>query len=669
MMKLGQMRWTIGIRLQMATVVALAALALLLIAAQIIESRRLYDTRVAVLKSIDEAAAGIAASYQDEEKAGRMTRQAAQAAAAAAIKGMRYQGAEYVWINDMQPRMVMHPINPALNGQNLADMTDPNGLHLFVAMADLVKARQEGIIPYLWPRPGSQAPVPKLSYVKGFAPWGWIIGTGVYVDDLIADRFRLAVALGSLGLGLGVLLGGVVWLLGRGVSRPIQRLTRATESLAAGDLDAAIPGQDRGDEIGSMSNALVVLRDAAVARRRLEAEIAKEREAKDRRQAAIERHTQDFGASIVAVMGQLAQASQAMHRASGEMSDAIGRTQSQATATGQTANESAAALTTVVAAAEEMSASISEISQQISRVTSVSRDIIDRVSQTDQKVVGLAEIASEIGNIVELISGIAKQTNLLALNATIEAARAGESGKGFAVVAGEVKALAARTAQATDEIGRQIGAIRGATSEAVTMVSGVRDAIQQMGAIVSAIAEAVEEQSAATREIAVSAQAVSGSTQAVLRAMDDVCSVVDASNATSQTVATEAGGISTTSGRLKEELDHFLQSMANPSEEERRRYERLPGNGFKVVFSSGPHTGEAAVIQSISRGGVGLETAWASSPGETVAIAVSDKLHITGRVVRSGGGLLALAFGQDATNLASVDQALGLIPASHQRAA
>jgi len=668
-MKLGRVRWTIGIRLQMATGVTLVALALLLIAAQLIESRRLHDTRVGLLKAIDEAAVGIAAGYHAEETAGHMTEQAAQAAAAAAVKGMRYQGAEYVWINDMQPRMVMHPIQPALNGQNLAGMTDPTGLHLFTAMVDLVKAHGEGTIPYLWPRPGSQSPVPKLSYVKGFTPWGWIIGTGVYVDDLDAQSSRLAVTLGILGLGVGLLVGGVVWLLGRGVSRPIQGLTAATQRLAQGDLDAAIPGQDRGDEIGSMSSALVVLRDAAAARRRLEAEMAKEREAKDRRQAAVERHTQDFGTSIVAVMTQLTQASQAMHQASSEMGKAIARTQTEAMATAKGANESAMALTTVVSAAEEMSASINEISQQISHVTSVSRDMIERVGQTDQKVVSLAAIADAIGNVVGLISGIAKQTNLLALNASIEAARAGESGKGFAVVAGEVKVLATQTARATDEISGQIDAIRAATSETVTMVSGVREAIQQMDEVISAIAAAVEEQSAATREIAVSAHAVSDSTHQALRAMEDVCSVVDASNNASHTVAAEAGGISSTSGRLKEELDQFLHSMANLTDEQRRRYERVPGNGLNATFRGGPHTGETAVIRNISRGGVALETGWSPAPGEPVGIAVTDQCTVTGRVTWSRDGILALAFNQDAANLANADQALSLIPAVHQRAA
>jgi methyl-accepting chemotaxis protein len=483
---------------------------------------------------------------------------------------MRYQGTEYIWINDMQPTMVMHPEKPELNGQNLAAMTDPTGLHLFAAMVDLVKSRGEGTIPYMWPRPGSQAPVAKLSYVKGFAPWGWVIGTGVYVDDLDAATRRLAITLGLVGLGTAVLLGGVVWLLGRSVSRPVQALTAVTKSLADGDLDLVIPGQDRGDEVGSMAQALVVLRDAAVAQRKLEREV-EERNAKDQRQAEVDRHTQDFGSTIVTVLAQLTRSAEKMHQASGEMVDAVVRTQDRAMATAQGARESSMNLSTVVSAAEEMSASVNEISKQISLVTRAARDASHRVSQTDEKVLHLAQVAGKIGAVVGLISDIAAQTNLLALNATIEAARAGEAGRGFAVVAGEVKTLAAQTAKATDEIRGQVEAIRTATADAVAMVAGVRTAVHEMDQVVGAIAEAVEEQSAATREIALSAQAVSNSTDAAVQAMEEVCLVVESSGATSRSVSSEAAEITATSGRLRGEMDEFLKFMAKATEDQRRR--------------------------------------------------------------------------------------------------
>jgi len=662
--------WPIGVRLQLATIVTVVACATILVAVQVIESNRLYDGRVNLLQSIDESAAGVAAAFHADETAGRMTHDEAQSRAVAAIRAMRYQGDAYVWINDMTPRMVMHPTNTGLVGKDLAGMADPTGLHLFSAMVDLVRARGEGTIPYMWPRPGTADPVPKLSYVKGFAPWGWVIGTGVYVDDLDAARHRLGWTLGVLGLTVVALLGGVVGLLGRGVSRPVQALTAATQSLAAGNLETAIPGQDRGDEVGSMSQALLVLRDAAAARRKLEQEIAVERAAKDRRQAAIDRHTQDFGSTIVAVMAQLTDSSGKMHQASSEMVGAIARTQAGAVATAEGARESAMNLSTVVSAAEEMSASVNEISQQIAHVSRAARDATERVSQTDEKVVRLAKAAEQIGTVVGLISQIAGQTNLLALNATIEAARAGEAGKGFAVVASEVKALAAQTAKATCDIGAQVEDIRTATADTVHMVSGVRTAIDQMENVVSAIAAAMEQQSAATREIAMNAGAVAGTTQTAVQAMDEVCSVVEVSDATSRAVSAEAGEIASTSNRLRQEMDQFLKTMANPVEDNRRGYERRAGAGLRALLRSGPQSGRDAPVQDISRGGIALLSDWTPAPGELVSLALggSPKLAV-GRVIRALDGVLAIAFAQDQANLAVVDQAMVSLDTEAERAA
>lgn len=662
--------WTIGARLQMATMVTVVACAAILIAVQIIESGRLYDGRVSLLESIDDTAQGVAGAYYAEEVAGHLTRGEAQARAAEAIRAMRYQGSEYIWINDMTPRMVMHPTKPALNGKDLAGITDPTGLHLFTAMADLVKAHGGGTIPYMWPRPGSTDPVPKLSYVKEFAPWGWIIGTGLYVDDLDAARQRLGWTLAALGLATAALLGGVVWMLGRGVSRPVQALTIVTQSLAKGDLETPIPGQQRGDEIGSMARALVVLRDAALARRKLEQQIEQDRAAKDRRQAAIERHTQDFGSTIVAVMAKLTQSSTTMHKASNEMVDSVARTQERAMATAQGARESSMNLSTVVSAAEEMSASVNEISQQISHVTRAARDATERVSQTDEKVLRLARAAEQIGTVVGLISDIAGQTNLLALNATIEAARAGEAGKGFAVVASEVKTLASQTAKATDDIGAQVDAIRTATADTVAMVSGVRAAIDQMDQVVSAIAAAVEEQSAATREIAMNTSTVSGSTQAAVQAMEEVCSVVDASDATSRAVSAEAKEIASTSERLRSEMDQFLKTMANPTDDDRRRYERLAGAGLRAAFKTGLHAGKPAPVRDLSRGGVALLTDWTAPAGEAISVVFDGATApAVGRVIRAREGVLALAFAQDSANLAIVDRVLTSLEAGARRAA
>ncbi len=189
----------------------------------------------------------------------------------------------------------------------------------------------------------------------------------------------------------------------------------------------------------------------------------------------------------------------------------------------------------------------------------------------------MAAAADRVGHVVRLINAIASQTNLLALNATIEAARAGEAGKGFAVVAGEVKALAAQTANATKEIATHIDAIRGATNEAVTAVRGVGVTIGQVEQVASAIAAAVEEQATVTKDIVASVQTVTAATQEATLAMKGVSQVAEATDLASRNVLTGADEVAHNAATLHTEVDQFLQAMSRTDEEEHRSFERVAG--------------------------------------------------------------------------------------------
>ena len=209
--------------------------------------------------------------------------------------------------------------------------------------------------------------------------------------------------------------------------------------------------------------------------------------------------------------------------------DAIGSAFADVTRQTAEANASvasvAADIQAVAAGAEELSASVSEISQQVSHTARLAGTAVEQVRSTGDIVAGLSGQAAQIGDVVGLIQGIAGQTNLLALNATIEAARAGESGRGFAVVASEVKALAAQTAKATDQIRAQIAATQGATQQAVEAIGTIGTTIRSLDQASAAIAAAVEEQSAVTREMSGSMQTASqgaagiaGSVEAIAQA-------------------------------------------------------------------------------------------------------------------------------------------------------
>jgi methyl-accepting chemotaxis protein len=485
-------------------------------------------------------------------------------------------------------------------------------------------------------------------------------------NAVASGTFTEQLGLSAAGTVLGLIL---AFLIARSIIRPVNGMTSAMTQLAAGDTASEVPGRDNTDEIGEMARAVEVFRLQAIENLRMAGEREKDRVGKERRQAAMDRHTQDFGESVSGVMASFVDSATAMRQAASEVNEGARQTRASTSSTVDDAMSSARDLNSVAAAAEEMAVSINEISKQVSHVTTSVSAAVDRATETDNKVASLSEAADRIGDVVRIITDIAGQTNLLALNATIEAARAGEAGKGFAVVAGEVKVLASQTARATEQIGAQIVAIRNATGEAVNAVREVGVAIGRVETVATAIAAAVEEQAAATREITNSVQMVTATTSSSAEAMRQVLAIAETTDTSSAAALKASDEVGKTADTLRTEVADFLAAMSSGDDAERRLYERIPGGAARATLRFEGKPVAEVLIGDISRGGMAVRHDGKYPVGTDLEIGLPGGASVRGRVVRCGNGAIGVSFRQDNEALARIDRTLELIGQGAARAA
>jgi methyl-accepting chemotaxis protein len=454
------------------------------------------------LSHLGQLAVDVAQEEYDAAKRDNTSDETAKARAAARIAKMRYGNGDYFWINNLS-QMIMHPIKPELMGQDVKGIKDPTGKAVFFDAAELVQQKGEGFIDYQWPKPGKDAPQPKLSFVTGFAPWGWVIGTGVYIDDLHAqvwDSVKV-VALVGLVVILGLCL--VTLLIARRISSALVRMTSSVTELGEGNFGIELPGLDRADELGDMARSIELFKIKAAEKARNEANLEAERRqiAERAKGNALQEMAETVERETNAAVGEVSTGTERMARNAVSMTDSallLGKNSSSVAAAAEEALNNAQ---TVANAASQLSVSIAEIASQVKSSRALTLEAVTASTQAQSTIAKLSEAAGKVGAVTNLISEIASQTNLLALNATIEAARAGHAGRGFAVVAAEVKSLAEQTAKATSEIAQQITEIQDATQASVASIVGIGEVIRNVDSVSSIIAKAIEEQNTVTVEI------------------------------------------------------------------------------------------------------------------------------------------------------------------------
>lgn len=460
--------------------------------------------------------------YYEQQQQG-LSETEAKAQAMAAIKKLRYRGVEYFWINDSAPNMIMHPINDKLDGQSLKDYKDPSGFHLFNKMVEVAHANAEGgYVPYLWPKASGGAPVPKTSFVRLFEPWDWIIGTGVYVDDVQQEFTEKGsqLVLVSMLLIIAMVVMNVFVL--RSIRVPLARFTSAMNNIAKGegDLTQRLPvaGSDELTGIASDFNTFIGQIQAVV---------------------------QETQTTVTQLSSLSQEVNSICDQTSGLAQDQLQQTDLAATAS----NEMSLTIQEVAANAERAAESAKEAEdnakQGMQVMQSTQQQILALASETQQSsqiIQTLQHETEKIGSVLEVIRGIAEQTNLLALNAAIEAARAGEQGRGFAVVADEVRTLASRSHQSTEEINSMISHLQqqastavnamnqnaqnseqtaNTTNQALDAISGISHAVSTISEMNISIASAVEEQSAAANEISSNVVKIADSSNHISTFMGD----------------------------------------------------------------------------------------------------------------------------------------------------
>ncbi len=362
----------------------------------------------------------------------------------------------------------------------------------------------------------------------------------------------------AVGLGAGVL---VAMLTARSIVPPIRSMTATMNQLAGGDTSAQVRGVGRSDEIGQMASAVQVFKDNMIEADRLRAEQAETAKRAEKRAAATDKLADEFMSAVGGIVENVSSASTELEASASTLTHTAETTQQLSTIVASASEEASSNVQSVASATEELGSSVNEISRQVQESSRIANEAVQQAQRTDARITELSQAAGRIGDVVKLITAIAEQTNLLALNATIEAARAGEAGRGFAVVAQEVKALAAQTAKATDEIGTQIAGMQTATQDSVAAIKEINNTINRISEIAATIAAAVEEQGAATQEIARNVQEAAKGTAQVAANIGDVSKGASETGSASSQVLSSAQALSSEGSRLKLEVDNFITSV------------------------------------------------------------------------------------------------------------
>jgi methyl-accepting chemotaxis protein len=490
-----------------------------LVAVEQLDSCLMESHRSEVMSLVDSGYS-IVAAYGEKAARGELSEDDARQAALAAVRAIRYHGGDYLWINDFQPRMIMHPQQPALEGQDLSTYLDADGKRLFTEMVAVVRNAGSGFVGYKWLKPGGgREPVDKISFVKGYDRWHWIIGSGVYVDDVHDQARQVSGGIFALLAITLLVVGATSLLIGGGVARAATDLKQTLLNVeATGNLSLRVQVRGR-DELGQAGTALndflddlermlTELKDvmSAVAAGDLSHRVLAEAPSRlvNDVKESINRSIDSLAGVLDTIKGnirQMATAADQVNLAIGQIADG--------------AQTQVGVLRQIAASVRQTSRSIEDAASRAQVSSTCARDAAAAVTDSRNDVAALVDLTStistnamEVARIAEIIERLAAQTNLLSLNASIEAARAGEAGKGFAVVAQAVGKLAEQSSQSATEIASHNEKAFAETMRGVQLAQSVDDGMARIAGtteesdrMAAAIAAAMDQQTVAVNAI------------------------------------------------------------------------------------------------------------------------------------------------------------------------
>ena len=519
-----------------------SVLMLLVLAAMMLQRsyRNLHDGKIEQLSWVVQTAAGVLQQAHQRERAGELTREQAQQQALALLATLRYAEGEYFFVTTLDSLMLMH-LDPKLVGQNLSQLKDSTGVAFVAEMTRTAREQGSGTVPYLWPKRPGTPPVEKVTYVAQFEPWGWMLATGVYIDDVKAQFRQELIQASLLGLFMAGLLAGIIALIARSISRPLGDTVRAMADIASGEADLTrqlkTDGRDELSELAGHFNSFTGSLRQVIGETLESARI-------------LSRSAQGLGQQARLFSEQSARQSQQVEQVATAIHEVAYSVQDVAKNAEHTAVD-------VRSAEERAGQGLQGIDNALAQIGQLSASI----EQAVDVIRALADETTRIGGVLEVIRAVAEQTNLLALNAAIEAARAGEQGRGFAVVADEVRLLAQRTQQSTAEIQAMIEQLQTHSAAAVKVI---QDSSRQSEQTVEQASQA----GANLRQIVESLRSISGLAASIASATLEQSHVVDEINGNvTQTAslaqdnageAEKAAGTSQALNQLAERLDALL---------------------------------------------------------------------------------------------------------------